>query len=286
MEQLKFFTNTEYSSIRIFNINNEPWFVGKDVCNFFGDSNHNRTLGRLDDNDRKKIDIKDSLGRTQKNTVLINESGLYAVLFSMQPTKAHKDGSSYEYPIKTQERIDKIQKFKHWVTSEVLPTIRKTGGYVHNDDLFISTYLPFADEATKALFRTTLLTIREQNQLITTQKNKISAQESVITTLTKDVSLADLRHILNRLMRHHGGNFQNRWQLLYREFEHKYSMNLSVRLQNYNKHGKKKITSKLDYIDKVLNQLPDLYDLAAKIFESDLKELINELYEARGLKND
>ena len=64
-------------------------------------------------------------------------------------------------------------------------------------------------------------------------------------------------------------------------------MNLSVRLQNYNKHGKKKkITSKLDYIDKVLNQLPDLYDLAAKIFESDLKELINELYEARGLKND
>lgn len=266
------FTNPEFGSVRVLTINDEPWFVGKDVAEALGYSNtrdaiavHVEECDKIMGSPNATPSIKDSMGRKQFPT-FINESGVYSLTFG--------------------SKLESAKRFKHWVTSEVLPTIRKTGGYVHNDDLFISTYLPFADEATKALFRTTLLTIREQNQLITTQKNKISAQESVITTLTKDVSLADLRHILNRLMRHHGGNFQNRWQLLYREFEHKYSMNLSVRLQNYSKRGKKKITSKLDYIDKVLNQLPDLYDLAAKIFESDLKELINELYEARGLKND
>lgn len=67
----------------------------------------------------------------------------------------------------------KRRSLKKWVTSEVLPTIRKTGVYVANEDLFINTYLPFADEYTKLLFRTTLDTVRKQNELIAAQQKQI-----------------------------------------------------------------------------------------------------------------
>lgn len=106
----------------------EPWFVGKDVCQIFGDKNHNRSIGRVDTVDKRQEIIVDSLGREQK-AVFVNESGLYSLLFAMQPQKAHNDGVSDEYPIEVQERIEKLHKFKRWVTSEVLPSIRKTGSY-------------------------------------------------------------------------------------------------------------------------------------------------------------
>ena len=69
---------------------------------------------------------------------------------------------------------------RRWVTSEVLPSIRRTGGYVANDELFIQTYLPFADESTKSLFRTTLHTIGEQNKLIQQQRDKIQQDKPLV----------------------------------------------------------------------------------------------------------
>lgn len=63
-------------------IDNEPWFVGKDICVMFGDKNHNRSLSRIDDVDKRPIEIKDSMGRNQ-SAIFVNESGLYALLFSM-----------------------------------------------------------------------------------------------------------------------------------------------------------------------------------------------------------
>lgn len=128
MNDLMIFSNPEFGAIRTVEINNEPWFVGKDVCAVFLDKNHNRSLGRVDDADKTVVPITDSMGRKQQVTI-INESGLYALLFSMQPQKANNDGVSNAYPIEIQERIDRLRKFKRWVTSEVLPSIRKTGGY-------------------------------------------------------------------------------------------------------------------------------------------------------------
>lgn len=101
--------------------------MGKDVCTIFNDKNHTRSLGRIDPNDKRSLPITDSMGRKQ-NAIFINESGLYSLLFAMQPQKAHNNGVSNEYPIETQERINKLHTFKCWVTAEVLPTIRKTGG--------------------------------------------------------------------------------------------------------------------------------------------------------------
>ena len=134
MNNLAIFENEEFGTVRTMVIDENPWFVGKDICNVFGDKNHNRSLSRIDDCDRKIVPLETIGGR--QNLVAVNESGLYALLFAMQPQKAHNAGKSHEYLHEIQERINKLRKFKHWVTSEVLPSIRKTGSYtLKNDNL-------------------------------------------------------------------------------------------------------------------------------------------------------
>lgn len=127
MEELKIFENPAFGKIRALTLGGEPWFVGKDVCVTFGDTNPNRSLGRVDEQDKMRYVIQ-TAGGSQEAT-LINESGLYSLLFSMQPEKANK-GGTHTVPPSVQERIDKLHAFKRWVTSEVLPAIRKTGGYI------------------------------------------------------------------------------------------------------------------------------------------------------------
>lgn len=134
MENIMTFNNPEFGAIRTVEIGGEPWFVGKDVCAVFGDKNHNRSLGRVDAEDKRTVPMTDSMGRTQQ-IIIINESGLYALLFAMQPQKANNGGVSDAYPIEIQERIDKLRKFKRWVTSEVLPSIRRHGAYMTPDTL-------------------------------------------------------------------------------------------------------------------------------------------------------
>lgn len=134
MNELQIFKNEEFGEVRTITVDNEPWFNGKDVCNVFGDKNHNRSVGRVDEADKREEIIVDVLGRKQK-AIFINESGLYALLFTMQPQKANKDGVSDAYPIEVQERLDRIHGFKRWVTSEVLPSIRKHGAYMTPETL-------------------------------------------------------------------------------------------------------------------------------------------------------
>lgn len=128
MNTLNIWEKGEFSKVRIFDIDGEAWFVGKDICEYFNDKNHNRTLSRVDDCDKQTIELKDRMGRNQK-AIAVNESGMYSILFGMQPQKANNGGDSNAYPIEVKERIEKLARFKHWVTSEVLPSIRRTGGY-------------------------------------------------------------------------------------------------------------------------------------------------------------
>ena len=104
------FNNEEFGDVRTIMIDNEPWFVGRDVANILGYSNSRQAIStHVDDEDKKDgVTVCDSIGREQK-PVLINESGLYSLIF----------GSKLESAI----------KFKNWVTSEVLPCIRKNGIY-------------------------------------------------------------------------------------------------------------------------------------------------------------
>lgn len=108
MNEMNFF-NFEDKEVRVQAINGEPWFVGKDVADVLGYKNSNDALQKhVDAEDKDAIAICDSIGRMQ-NTPIINESGLYSLVFKSQ--------------------LPSAKKFKRWVTSEVLPAIRKTGSY-------------------------------------------------------------------------------------------------------------------------------------------------------------
>lgn len=124
MNSLQIFNNKEFGNVRAVIVNDLPWFVGKDVCEAFGDTNYRRSLSNIDESDKGVSQIDTPGGK--QNMVVINESGLYSLLFQMQPQKA-KGVSQNDTLIN--ERIEKLHRFKHWVTSEVLPSIRKTGSY-------------------------------------------------------------------------------------------------------------------------------------------------------------
>ena len=110
MNQLEIFKNREFGEIRTVVINAEPWFVGKDIAEVLGYSNSRKAiLDHVDDEDKiDGVTIRDSIGRDQA-AVVINESGLYALIFGSKMASA--------------------KRFKHCVTSEVLPQIRKNGSY-------------------------------------------------------------------------------------------------------------------------------------------------------------
>lgn len=109
MDNIKVFNNNEFGNIRVSDIDNEVWFVGKDIAEALGYSKaRNAIATHVSDDDKKDAPIQGTLGGTQQMTV-INESGVYALVFG--------------------SKLESAKRFKHWVTSEVLPTLRKTGSY-------------------------------------------------------------------------------------------------------------------------------------------------------------
>lgn len=108
MNEIQLFT-FKNEQVRTLLINNEPWFIGKDVAQILGYSNPRDALSKhVENEDKDSVAIRDSIGRMQK-TPIINESGVYALIFG--------------------SKLPDAKKFKHWVTSEVLPKLRKTGSY-------------------------------------------------------------------------------------------------------------------------------------------------------------
>lgn len=127
MNEMQVFNNSEFGSIRTITVNDEPWFVLKDVCEAFGETNYRRVASRLEDDEKGVSQITTPGGK--QNMTIVNESGLYSALFAMQPEKAR--GVCDDYIAKRQAQL---RQFKRWVTSEVLPSIRKTGGYMIPQD--------------------------------------------------------------------------------------------------------------------------------------------------------
>lgn len=108
MNNIQVFNNEELGCIRTVIINDQPWFVGKDIAVALGYSNTRDALAKRVDAEDKGVAKCDTLGGTQELAV-INESGLYSLILS--------------------SKLPSAKKFKRWVTSEVLPAIRKTGHY-------------------------------------------------------------------------------------------------------------------------------------------------------------
>ena len=110
----KTFSNNEFGEIRVLEIENEPWFVGKDIAEVLGYKNTNDAMKKHIDDEDKGVAKCDTLGGKQ-NLTIINESGLYSLILG--------------------SKLPNAKKFKRWVTNEVLPSIRKHGAYMTEDTI-------------------------------------------------------------------------------------------------------------------------------------------------------
>lgn len=137
MNELQIFANPQFGSVRSLIINDDPWFVGKDVADALGYVNSRDTLvKRVDDEDKGVANCDTPSGKQQMT--IINESGLYSLIFS--------------------SKLESAKKFKRWVTSEVLPALRKTGSYNIKSNLTKEDYFRVAEFIVKCpADRTTLL---------------------------------------------------------------------------------------------------------------------------------
>lgn len=150
-KSIQVFNNTEFGEIRSMTIDGEPYFVGKDVAAALGYSNPRKAIGDHVDEEDKGVTKCDTLGGGQ-NLTIINESGMYSLILS--------------------SKLEGAKRFKRWVTSEVLPSIRKTGAYATN--------------STAAEYKARELRIREMNA----QARLINAETRRLLILQKEKGLS------------------------------------------------------------------------------------------------
>ena len=226
MGNLEIFKNEEFGEVRVVVIEGEPWFVGKDVAKILGYSNSRKAISDHVDDEDKGVTKCDTLGGVQDLTV-INESGLYSLIIS--------------------SKLPTAKKFKRWVTSEVLPTIRKTGGYINNVDLMVNTYFSDIPDEQKSLIKGLLINIEEQ------QKKIVSLNNENDLLAQKNLEWAD-RPLIHALIRKYAssinGDFAKAWNNFKKELLYKHGINLNARITNYlNTTGKRTKPKTLEMID-------------------------------------
>ena len=128
-------------------------------------------------------------------------------------------------------------------------------------------------------FKEALQLALEQQEIIEEQQKLIEHKEDVIIGLIEDIDLSTKRQRITQIVRHNSKNYQDRYNLLYKEFEKKYHCDLGLRLESYNNKNKPKMKNRMDYIDRVMNKIPQLYELTCKIFENDVESLKKQWFD-------
>lgn len=182
------FNNSEFGSVRTVIIDDEPWFMGKDVAEILGYSNPRKAiLDHVDGEDKTDgVTIRDSIGREQ-TPIFINESGLYSLIVL--------------------SKLESAKRFKRWITSEVIPSIRKHGGYVYDPEKFINENFPSFTEETKKNMILDLYNVNKQlTAKVEEQKPKVTYCDNIlnspaltpITTIAKDYGMSGKK--MNQLL--------------------------------------------------------------------------------------
>lgn len=162
MNNIISFSNDVFGTVRSMLIDDNPWFVAVDVCRALGIENNTwKTLSSLDD-DEKGTTISSTPGGNQKVSI-INEAGLYSLILRSRKPEA--------------------KAFKRWITHEVIPSIRKTGGYVADEDLFIQTYFPSVTGAESVYLKQMMVEVKTANQ-------KLAETTQQLTVVTEELSIA------------------------------------------------------------------------------------------------
>lgn len=258
---MKIFKHPQFGNLTVIKKeDDELWFIGKEVAEKLGYKDTPKAVKAHVDTDDKGVGILPTPGGTQQMTI-INESGLYSLILS--------------------SKLPSAKEFKHWVTSEVLPSIRKNGAYIRNQENMTP-----AEIVARGLIAAQKI-IEEREKEIVHLNNRcgrltqtIAEKQDVINAISRNVPAPTKRMMLNRVMRRRSPELaQSRWSYLYARFDEIYHKNVKIRMKNYNAEpGHRKCYSILDFIEKVLNMLDELYDLAVKLFESDFTQLMQEMH--------
>jgi len=254
------FENPDFGRVRTTEIDGEPWFVGKDVADILGYTNASKALlDHVDSEDKLNNETLASLG--QRGGWLINESGLYSLILS--------------------SKLPKAKQFKRWVTREVLPIIRKSGGYINNSDLIVSTYFPNVSQEQKVIIKSTFdqITNLQNENLELRDKNEILNNENDL--LSQEILEWADRDIINALVRrygaYHNNNFGKVWNLYKQELLYKYGINIGVRKAKYcQKTGRTTKPRTLDMIkDSELPQAISTIVAMCRELEIDIDDILN-----------
>lgn len=170
MNEVMTFSNEEFGTIRTLSINNEPWFVGKDVAEKLGYKEPRSAVSKKVENDDRGVAEMDTPSGKQ-NMTIINESGLYSLILS--------------------SKLESAKRFKRWVTSEVLPSIRKSGGYISGQE-----NMSDEDLMAKALLVAQKQIDERQKQIEEMTPHAILGQ--AITTANTSILVGDLAKLLRQ----------------------------------------------------------------------------------------
>ena len=183
MNEVQVFTSDSFGAVRTVEVNGTPFFVGKDVAEILGYSNTRDALARhVDDEDKNTVVIPDGIGNPNKT--VINESGVYSLILS--------------------SKLPKAKEFKHWVTSEILPTIRKHGAYMTEQtleqaltspDFLIKLATQLKEEKEKSARLES--TVNKQNELLERSKPLVCFANCVKTADTS-ILVGELAKILRQ----------------------------------------------------------------------------------------
>lgn len=197
MNELTVFSNEKFGSVRTVKIDGEPWLVGKDVAEALGYANPQKAIRDHVDDEDKTLNESFTVNGTQ--AVLINESGLYALVVS--------------------SKLPSAKAFKRWVTSEVLPSIRKTGGYQQNGFRMSDALLVMANVAKLAEENQRRLNAVEESQKELVGKLDKAAEAFTAPSFSPDTWQENARATIAAIVQENGLSYQAYTGELYKKLE-------------------------------------------------------------------
>lgn len=245
---MEVFKSPQFGEIRVtMDESGEPWFCAKDVAGALKYADTADAISRHCKSG-KKVFHPHANGIGGVNIIYIPEKDLYRLIM--------------------RSNLPDAEKFQDWICEDVLPSIRKFGIYatptavdqiLNNPDFLIELLQKYKEA--KANEEKLALEVKQV-------KEEVKLCDRIITHLTERVDINDMRQTINDILRKaKSDSFGTAWRLLYQEFQKKYHINIQAR-KNFRQYS-----NLLDYIDKELNMIPELYELACALFTSEYEEV-------------
>lgn len=258
MNDIEIFRNDEFGEVRTVLIDDKPYFVANDIAKIL---EYKRPADAISSHCKGSVKCRVLTNGGNQNLKVIPEGDVYRLIVKAATQSQNKSIQ------------EKAEKFEVWIFDDVLPTIRKTGGYINNVDLMVNTYFSDIPDAQKTLVKGLLVNIEGLQN-----KNKVLSTENDLL-VQKNLEWAD-RPLINSLVRAYAasiGDFGKAWNNFKKELLYKHGINLNSRITNYlNTTGKKTKPKTLNMIDdsELANAISTAISLCREN-DVDIDELLN-----------